>query len=103
MAPVIDNDLNSVWTPNRDARWLGGSTSSPRGKVNLAYSVTMLARSPRKPRRASDCEWFASQTLSAQVQGDEGEIYCEDGTSVEPESASASVRPNMASRRYVVS
>jgi hypothetical protein len=61
------------------------------------YAGEISTKSPEEPLISKMVR--IAQTLGAQVQGDDGEIYREDGTSFQPESGStASERPGLLSQ-----
>jgi hypothetical protein len=93
--PELSLDVESQCTM-ADGEYVFAAWNGGPGLLGY-YAGEISTKNPEKPLISKMVR--IAQKLGAEVQGDEGEIYREDGTSLEPESAAAApLLPSMLSR-----
>jgi hypothetical protein len=89
----LDTETRCIMT---DGEYVFAAWNGEPGVLGF-YRGEISSKNPEKPLIAKMVR--IAQALGAQVQGDDGEIYREDGTWMRPESAAPdSVSPNLLSR-----
>ena len=92
----LDRESRCTMTDGEYGEYVFAAWNGEPGVLGY-YAGEISTKNPEKPLISKMVR--IAQTLGAQVQGDDGEIYRENGTSLDPEStAPASERSNFLSR-----